>query len=89
MTVSHALPGFTVANPSDITAQTTKIGDSGWQLEGGGTLDGSYTAVKNALQSIPASKHIVLYSINALLHSHCGCWNSNATGRRIAPKVDG
>jgi len=64
VTVSHALPGFTVANPSDITAQTTKIGDSGWQLEGGGTLDGSYTAVKNALQSIPASKHIVLYSIN-------------------------
>lgn len=64
VTISHTLPGFTAANPADITAQTTKIGDTGWQLEGGGKLDTSYTAVKNALQTIPASKHVVLYSIN-------------------------
>jgi ribose transport system substrate-binding protein len=61
---SSTLSGFDKAQPSDITAQTTKIGKSGWQLEGGGTLEGSYTAVKNTLQSIPSSKHIVLYSIN-------------------------
>jgi ribose transport system substrate-binding protein len=61
---SSTLSGFDKAQPSDITAQTTKIGQSGWQLEGGGTLEGSYTAVKNTLQSIPSSKHIVLYSIN-------------------------
>jgi ribose transport system substrate-binding protein len=61
---SSSLSGFDKAQPSDITAQTTKIGKTGWQLEGGGTLEGSYTAVKNALQTIPASTHIVLYSIN-------------------------
>jgi ribose transport system substrate-binding protein len=61
---SGALTGFDKAQPSDITAKTTKIGHTGWQLEGGATLEGSYTAVKNALQTIPSSKHIVLYSIN-------------------------
>ncbi len=61
---SSALSGFDKAQPSDITAQTTKIGTTGWQLEGKATLEDSYTAVKNALQTIPASKHIVLYSIN-------------------------
>jgi ribose transport system substrate-binding protein len=61
---SSTLSGFDKAQPSDITAQTTKIGKSGWQVEGGGTLEGSYTAVKNTLQSIPSSKHLVLYSIN-------------------------
>ena len=66
VTISNSgdLTGFDKAQPNDITAQTTKIGKSGWQLEGGGTLEGSYTAVKNALQTIPASKHLVLYSIN-------------------------
>ena len=80
VTVSHALPGFTQANPSDITAQTTKIGDSGWQLEAGGKLDTSYTAVKNALQGIPASKHIVLYSIND--DSVLGGWRAISEAHR-------
>ena len=61
---SSTLTGFDKAQPSDITAKTTKIGKTGWQLEGGATIEGSYTAVKNALQTIPSSKHIVLYSIN-------------------------
>jgi len=80
VTVSHSVPGFTQANPSDITAQTTKIGDSGWQLEGGGQLDSSYTAVKNALQAIPASKHIVLYSIND--DSVLGGWRAISEAHR-------
>lgn len=80
VTTSHALPGFTQANPADITAQTTKIGESGWQLEGGGKLDSSYTAVKNALQAIPASKHIVLYSIND--DSVLGGWRAISEAHR-------
>jgi ribose transport system substrate-binding protein len=80
VTVSQSLPGFTKANPSDIAAQTTKIGETGWQIEGGGKLDASYTAVKNALQTIPPSKHIVLYSIND--DSVLGGWRAITEAQR-------
>ncbi|MDQ6899399.1 MAG: substrate-binding domain-containing protein [Actinomycetota bacterium] len=82
VTLSQSLPGFTVAQPSDITASTTRIGGSGWQLEGGGKLDQSYTAVKNTLQTIPADKHIVLYSIND--DSVLGGWRAITEAHREA-----
>jgi len=87
VTVSNSsdLTGFDKAHPSDITAQTTKIGKAGWQLEGGGTLEGSYTAVKNALQTIPASEHIVLYSIND--DSVQGGWRAITEAHRVSNSI--
>lgn len=56
--------GMAPAQPSDITATTTNIGDSLYYVEGNAVMEDSYTAVKNILQTIPEDKHILLYGVN-------------------------
>lgn len=64
VTVSETMDGMAKATPEEITATTTTIGDTGLQIEGAAALEESYTAVKNALQTLPADRNVLLYSIN-------------------------
>ena len=64
VTAAKNMPGMEQVEPSAITALTTTIGNSGIQVDGKATLENSYTAVKNALQTLPNDRHILLYSIN-------------------------
>jgi ribose transport system substrate-binding protein len=72
--------GFDKVAPSDITALTTRIGKSGFQVDGKGTLEVSYTAVKNVLQTLPSDRHILLYSIND--DSVLGAWRAITESQR-------
>ena len=64
VTAAESMDGMTKIKPEEITATTTTIGDTGIQVDGAGALEESYTAVKNALQTLPADRHILLYSVN-------------------------
>ena len=68
------MDGMAPAKPEDITATTTTIGDTCIQVDGGGALEESFTAVKNALQTVPADRRILLYSIND--DSTLGAWRA-------------
>jgi hypothetical protein len=61
--ISGALPGFTKVSASSITPTTTTIGKNGLQLDGQAVADTSYTAMQQALPSIPSSNHIILFGI--------------------------
>lgn len=74
--------GMPDVQPGDITALTTTIGNSGLQVDGKGTLEESYTAVKNALQTLPGDRHILLYSIND--DSTVGAWRAITESQREA-----
>ena len=84
VTAAKAL-GMPEVNPSDITALTTSIGTGGVQVDGKGTLEESYTQVKNALQTIPADRHILLYSIND--DSVLGGWRAITESQREANTI--
>jgi ribose transport system substrate-binding protein len=71
--------------PSEITALTTTIGNNGLQVDGKGTLEESYNQVKNALQTIPADRHILLYSIND--DSVIGGWRAITESQREANTI--
>jgi ribose transport system substrate-binding protein len=77
--------GFDKVAPSDITALTTTIGKSGFQVDGKGTLEVSYTAVKNVLQTLPPNRHILLYSIND--DSVLGAWRAITESQRQANTI--
>jgi ribose transport system substrate-binding protein len=62
--ISESLPGFEKIPPEDITESTTTIGETGRQIGSNGTLEGAFTAVKNVLPSIPASRNIMLSAVN-------------------------
>lgn len=64
VTAAETMDGMTKIKPEEITATTTTIGDTGIQVDGKGALEESYTAVKNALQTLPADRNILLYSVN-------------------------
>lgn len=74
--------GMTPAEPSDITATTTNIGDHLYYVEGNAVMEESYTAVKNILQSIPEEKHILLYGVNN--DSTSGGWRAVEESGRAA-----
>ncbi len=80
VTMAKAMPGMTQVEPSAITALTTTIGTSGIQVDGKATLENSYTAVKNALQTLSPDRHILLYSIND--DSVLGAWRAITESRR-------
>ena len=82
VTVAKNMPGMEQVEPSAITALTTAIGKSGIQVDGKATLENSYTAVKNALQTLPADRHILLYSIND--DSVLGAWRAITESKREA-----
>jgi ribose transport system substrate-binding protein len=82
VTIAKNMPGMEQIEPSGITALTTTIGKSGLQVDGKATLENSYTAVKNALQTLPADRHILLYSIND--DSVLGAWRAITESKREA-----
>lgn len=73
ITAAEAM-GMPVAAPTDITALTTTINENGIQVDGKGQLEQSYTAVKNVLQTLPADRNILLYSVND--DSTIGAWRA-------------
>ncbi len=80
VTAADTMAGMSKIAPADITATTTTIGDTGIQVDGGGVLEQSYTAVKNALQTLPADRHILLYSVND--DSTLGAWRAITEANR-------
>jgi ribose transport system substrate-binding protein len=84
VTAAKAL-GMPAVDPADITALTTTIGTGGLQVDGKGTLEESYNQVKNALQTIPADRHILLYSIND--DSVIGGWRAITESQREANTI--
>ncbi len=62
--LAKAVPGMTQKSASSFTAQTTKIGQTGLQVNAGNTLNSAYTAMQQALETIPANRNIVVFSID-------------------------
>ncbi|RIK39441.1 MAG: hypothetical protein DCC58_15290 [Chloroflexi bacterium] len=79
------LMGMPNVAPEDITAETTVITENGVQVDGMGTLEASYTGVKNVLQTIPADRHILLYTIND--DSTIGSWRAITEAKREANTI--
>lgn len=79
-TIANSLPGFDKISPEKITATTTTIGDTGYQVDGKGTAEPSFTAVTNLLQGIPSDKNIILYGPND--GSSLGGWRALDRGGR-------
>lgn len=63
LAVANALPGFTKTTLDKITAATTTISESVVQVDVGDAVDSAYKAMNNALQTIPANRHVVVYGI--------------------------
>ncbi|MCU1580684.1 MAG: sugar transporter substrate-binding protein [Microbacteriaceae bacterium] len=61
--LSELVPGMTKVAASDIGPSTTKINSQGLQVDTGITLDGGFSAVQTALQTIPADRNVVVYSV--------------------------
>jgi ribose transport system substrate-binding protein len=80
VTAAKSMPGMEQIEPSAITPLTTRIGKSGIQVDGKGTLTDSYAAVKNTLQTLPADRHILLYTIND--DSTLGSWRAVTESHR-------
>lgn len=62
--LSKLIPGLPKASFKDIGPETTTIGDSVVQVNGEALRQPSFEAVQNALQGIPADKHLIVYSIS-------------------------
>jgi ribose transport system substrate-binding protein len=80
VTAAGSMPGMDKMEPSAITPLTTRIGKSGIQVDGKGTLTDSYAAVKNTLQTLPSDRHILLYTIND--DSTLGSWRAVTESHR-------
>jgi ribose transport system substrate-binding protein len=79
-TTAADMLGLDKVDPNSITATTTTIGHSGIQVDGNATLEDTYRAVKNVLQTLPKNQHILLYAIND--DSTIGAWRAiTETGR--------
>jgi ribose transport system substrate-binding protein len=63
-TLAESVSGYEKIAASSIDAQMVTLGKAGLQLDGKGTIEGGYAAVKNALQTIPTSRNLVLYGLN-------------------------
>lgn len=62
--LSKLIPGLPkVKSYKEIGPETTTIGDSVVQVNGEALRQPSFEAVENALQGIPAGKHLIIYSI--------------------------
>ena len=81
VTAASAMPGMDQVQPSAITPLTTKIGKSGIQVDGKGTLTDSYAVVKSVLQILPGDRHILLYAIND--DSTLGAWRAITESNRV------
>jgi ribose transport system substrate-binding protein len=61
--LSELVPGMTKVKASAIGPSTTKINSQGLQVDVGLTLDQGYSTVASALQTIPANRNIVIYTV--------------------------
>lgn len=80
LTVAQQMKMPTYA-PSQITAQTTTLGQNLYQVDDQDlSIDKAYTAVQQALQSIPASRHLLVFGVND--DASIGAWRAiDAAGR--------
>jgi len=72
LAVAHALSGFPTPALSAITATT--LSTSAVQIDTGDEINTAYAAMKNELQTIPASRNIVVYGITD--ESTLGAWRA-------------
>jgi ribose transport system substrate-binding protein len=80
LAVAHALTGFPTPALTAITASTTTLSTSAVQIDTGDEIDTAFTAMKNELQTIPASRNIVVYGITD--ESTLGAWRAlSGSGR--------
>lgn len=82
------LMGFPQVAPEAITATTTVISPAGVQVDGKATLEDSYTGVKNVLQTIPADRNLLLFTVND--DSAVGAWRAvDESGRGAKTLIGG
>jgi ribose transport system substrate-binding protein len=76
--------GLDMYTADQITDTTTTLGKNLIQINGQGTgngpLEGSYTALKGVLPSIPASRHLIVFTIND--DSGLGAWRAITESHR-------
>lgn len=81
LAVAHALSGFPTPALSAITSSTTVLSASAVQVNAGDEIDLAYSAMKNALQTIPASRNIVVYGLTD--ETTLGAWRAlSGAGRK-------
>jgi ribose transport system substrate-binding protein len=73
-TTAAELMGLDKVTPEEIIATTTRIGATGIQVDGRATLEDTYNAVRNVLQTVPADKNILLFAVND--DSALGAWRA-------------
>lgn len=62
--ISKLVPGMTVVTADKITPQTTTISPQGIQIDTSVDASKAFTAMNEALQTIPKGRHIVAYAIS-------------------------
>jgi ribose transport system substrate-binding protein len=74
--VAAGIPGMPQRTPTSITNSTTTIGSlpSAVQINGQDELDPSYTVMKQELQVLPPSRHLVIFTQND--DSALGAWRA-------------
>lgn len=80
LTVAQKM-GMPVYSPDKITAQTTTLGANLYQVDDPDlSIDKAYSAVQRALQSIPSSRHLLVFGVND--DTSVGAWRAiKAAGR--------
>ena len=79
--VAQNMPGMDQIAATDITRQTTTMGDNLIQVDGQSALEPSYTAVKNVLPTIPEGRHILIQTPND--DSAMGAWRAIVEANRV------
>jgi len=62
--LSTLVPGMTPVKSSDITPTTTVINEQGLQADLGLTPDSGYEGVLAALQTVPADRNVIVYTVS-------------------------
>ena len=79
--VAQDMPGMDQIAATDITRQTTTMGNNLIQVDGQSALEPSYTAVKNMLPTIPEGRHILIQTPND--DSAMGAWRAIEEANRV------
>ncbi|MDF3041459.1 MAG: periplasmic binding protein/LacI transcriptional regulator [Thermomicrobiales bacterium] len=79
--VAQNMPGMDQIAATDITRQTTTMGDNLIQVDGQSAPEPSYTAVKNVLPTIPEGRHILIQTPND--DSAMGAWRAIVEANRV------
>jgi ribose transport system substrate-binding protein len=79
--VAQNMPGMDQIAATDITRQTTTMGENLIQVDGQSALEPSYVAVKNVLPTIPEGRHILIQTPND--DSAMGAWRAIVEANRV------